>query len=72
MVVWTVVVWVQVRQVKKMKGEKKMETNLKEAKSAAEILTEMIQAMTPEEQSNLLFLIQGVKVGEAIGEKKSA
>lgn len=43
-----------------------------EAKTTAEILIEKITNMTPEEQLNALYLIEGVGVGSRAAEKKTA
>lgn len=43
-----------------------------EVKTTAEILIEKITGMTPDEQLNALYLIEGVGVGSRAAEKKSA
>jgi len=48
-----------------------------ETRNAGEILISLIKSMTPEEQDRTLYLVQGAKIGEAIGavnaeSKKSA
>ena len=45
-------------------------SRLSEARATAEVLIEMIRNMTPAEQERILYLIQGVKVGEKINEQR--
>lgn len=40
---------------------------MSETRNAGEILISMIKSMTPEEQDRTLYLVQGAKIGEAIG-----
>lgn len=40
---------------------------MSDARNSGEILISMIKSMTPEEQDKTLYLVQGEKIGEAIG-----